>query len=195
MKITAKTRQEFIDGYKAWNGVALKLARAHGYLYDYEVLALYTLAYSLPQNSVVVNIGAGSGTSALAFMDANPSLQVYTVDISRGGWMGGLQNELNAFAEAGIPRTSAMQILGDSQSIGSQFDKKIDLLFIDADHSAEGLRKDIQGWLPHLNKGGFVCFHDYGSPDWGDVAIVADEEMKKAGFKQLFVVDTLAVYS
>jgi len=35
-----------------------------------------------------------------------------------------------------------------------------DIIFIDGDHSYEGVRRDIQMWLPHCSDTLFCC-HDY----------------------------------
>lgn len=35
-----------------------------------------------------------------------------------------------------------------------------DILFIDGDHSYEGVTKDMEAWYPYLKKGGHVLFHD-----------------------------------
>jgi hypothetical protein len=36
----------------------------------------------------------------------------------------------------------------------------VELLFIDGDHSYEGVRRDAELWLPRLMDGGIVMFHD-----------------------------------
>ena len=38
---------------------------------------------------------------------------------------------------------------------------KIDFLFIDADHSYQGVKKDLQQWLPLLRDDAMVVLHDY----------------------------------
>jgi predicted O-methyltransferase YrrM len=40
-------------------------------------------------------------------------------------------------------------------------DLKIDLLFIDADHSFKGVSSDWRNWSPFMRKGGVIAFHDY----------------------------------
>jgi hypothetical protein len=45
-------------------------------------------------------------------------------------------------------------------------DKSLDFVFIDADHSYEGCRADIENWLPKVRAGGFISGHDF---DWNTV--------------------------
>jgi predicted O-methyltransferase YrrM len=58
-------------------------------------------------------------------------------------------------------------IQGDSHSIktlrkieGILRDDKVDFLFIDGDHSYEGVKKDFEMYSPLVRKGGIIAFHD-----------------------------------
>jgi predicted O-methyltransferase YrrM len=43
------------------------------------------------------------------------------------------------------------------QVLGEQ---KVDLLFIDGDHTYEGVRRDFEMYSPLVRKGGIIAFHD-----------------------------------
>jgi predicted O-methyltransferase YrrM len=58
-------------------------------------------------------------------------------------------------------------IQGDSHSIETLRkikeilkDNKVDFLFIDGDHSYEGVKKDFEMYSPLVRKGGIIAFHD-----------------------------------
>lgn len=43
-------------------------------------------------------------------------------------------------------------------------DGSLDFVFIDADHSYEGVKRDITLWRPKLKAGGLLSGHDYANP-------------------------------
>jgi predicted O-methyltransferase YrrM len=82
-----------------------------------------------------------------------------------------------------------------AQKVGSE---KLDLLFIDGDHSYEGVKSDFDMYSPFVRSGGLVAFHDILSPHvcdyWGEVKshyrhkeIVDDPNQKWAGIGLLYV--------
>lgn len=40
----------------------------------------------------------------------------------------------------------------------------LDFIFIDADHSYQGVKADLFNWVPKVRRGGFVIGHDYNNP-------------------------------
>ncbi len=45
-------------------------------------------------------------------------------------------------------------------------DESLDFIYIDANHSYDFVRDDINLWFPKLKKGGLFCGHDYMLLDW-----------------------------
>ena len=151
-----------------------ELQKAFKYLFVDEVAALKKLARMLPANPVVVNIGAGAGTSGLAFMESRDDLRKYTIDKQReSSPFGCLEAEGNALMEAGLysyDRNDAIK--ADSKTVGLNWPMYlrkswhphsylVDLVFIDGDHSYEGAKGDIEAWLPNIKAGGILAVHDY----------------------------------
>lgn len=138
-----------------------------GYLFHDEVNALIQLAQSLPDAPHVVNIGAGAGTSGLAFMESRPDLHLYTVDIQKeASPFGCLEGEEAVFRSAGFwgdPRHR--QIHGDSKDVGQRWAEEsavlLDMVFVDGGHDYEEARGDIEAWLPHIKPGGIIALHDF----------------------------------
>ena len=148
---------------------SLSLQAAFKYLFIEEIHALKELAQSLPANPVVVNLGAGAGTSGLAFMESRPDLFLYTVDIQHDDSpLGCLVAEHRVLQQAGYGFSfdnRYYQIQGDSKLVGQQWQewnpgdggKKID-----ADHSYNGCKGDILAWLPNIKSDGIMAVHDFG---------------------------------
>lgn len=96
----------------------------------------------------IVHIGVDRGMSLYASRAGNPKARIYGVDVD----MAGFDNTIDA-----------VLILGNSHLVHKGFDREIDFLFIDGDHSKAAVLADMLGWLPKVNPGGVVAFHDYGN--------------------------------
>jgi predicted O-methyltransferase YrrM len=130
-----------------------------------EIDFLTDLAKSLPDNPHVVNIGAGAGTSGLAFLLSRPDLRLTTIDIETGPHpTGGLENERAVLEANGVNYSERYTTMtGDSKQLGYDLNKALDLdmVLIDGDHSYYGCLGDIRAWLPHLKPSGILACHDY----------------------------------
>jgi predicted O-methyltransferase YrrM len=51
----------------------------------------------------------------------------------------------------------------------------IDYLYIDADHTYDGVRNDLRAWVPHVKRGGLILGDDYGSDIYPGVKTAWDE--------------------
>ena len=174
---------------------AHELSNAFGFQTDDEVTALKQLASMLPANPKVVNIGSGVGTSGMAFLETRGDLYCTTVDIQKDGHPhGGLENELIALNNTSINYKSRhAQIHGDSKEVGKHWiGGKLDLVFIDGDHSTAGCGGDIEAWYPHIKDGGIIAFHDYESNNWPWVQEVVDD--KVGHLEQVLWVDSVIAF-
>lgn len=48
-------------------------------------------------------------------------------------------------------------------------DNSLDFCFIDGDHSYEGVKTDIEAWFSKVRPGGWICGHDWGKLNKGNV--------------------------
>src|SRR3990170_1942455 len=65
--------------------------------------------------------------------------------------------------------------------IGTKYGKSLASAIFQA---SEGVKADIEGWLPHLKSGGFMLFHDY----FAGVQLAVDELVKDSDkFKDFFI--------
>lgn len=152
-----------------------------GYLHPGEGRALYELAASLPDGSCVVELGAYKGRSTICL--AQSGRRVVSVD----HWAGepklpkapGVypdhrdgfyrrQYEENLEARLGADwRSSVYPYTGetsDADLARAIFTAHgpIGLVFVDADHGLEGVKRDFDTWAPWVPVGGFMAFHDQG---------------------------------
>lgn len=58
-----------------------------------------------------------------------------------------------------------------------------DFVFVDADHSREGVALDIQLWAPLVKVGGWLCGHDYDDPNFPGVTEAVDEAVALHGWR------------
>jgi len=65
------------------------------------------------------------------------------------------------------PYFSALRVVKlsslDAAEVFGWADYKFDLVFIDAKHTEESIKADIEAWYPLVKKGGILCGHDYGN--------------------------------
>lgn len=62
----------------------------------------------------------------------------------------------------------AIPLRGDSKEMAKLVPNlSLALVYIDGDHSFDGVVTDIEAWLPKLVRGGVMAFHDYLNPSYG----------------------------
>ena len=134
---------------------SLKIAlTAKGWLSEAERKYLYQSALDGGKGCNIVNIGVEYGASVVCLAEgAHENCMIYAFDIDLSKWELGNKYENVAFGQ------------GDSHKIvmdfldGHKASTWIDVLFIDGDHSYEGVKRDLP-WLLLVKPGGITIFHD-----------------------------------
>lgn len=61
---------------------------------------------------------------------------------------------------------------GDSADSEVEIVSSVNLIFIDADHGYDFVKRDIEAWYPKMAKGGVMLFHDYDQTSPGVIRAV-----------------------
>ena len=170
---------------------AYSLADWQGYLTRNEVDFLKYCASLLSENPIIVNIGAGAGTSTIAFLEARPDCRVISIDILTDE-SEVTTNEHLRLKEVTVEMAErVIRIWGDSSQTGRMWPfGPVDMVFVDGDHLAAGIQADIDAWKDHVI--GIMAFHDYTRKAWPDVKAVVDKAM--AGYQVIGHVDTTKAF-
>jgi hypothetical protein len=138
-----------------------------GKLYLGEPSLLFSFGKRCSGKGVIVEIGSYKGKSTMILARGslfNSNSNVYAVDTFEGTCEG--KNKQDTFKDfkksmdlAGVSNLVIPQ-KGFSSDISKKFNHLIEILFIDGDHTYEGVIQDIDNWTPKLISNGWVLFHD-----------------------------------
>lgn len=134
-----------------------------------EKCTLYWLVRrSPPGRTIAVEAGSYLGASSLFIASAlkarGKGSLLYCVDtwlndaMSEGSMDTFAAFKSNTSGHAGVIRP----LRGNSLDMAKGFAEPIDFLFIDGDHSYDGVKADVDAWFPKLKPGATVVFHDIG---------------------------------
>lgn len=136
----------------------------------------------LPRQAVVVEVGVLTGTLSEYLLRRRPALHLVAVDNwatlqeQPPRYVATKDSNANKTArECELSRLSAerklykyenrVTLLALESSLAAKRvkDHSCDLVFIDGDHSFEGVCADLKAWEPKIRPGGFLSGHDYGN--------------------------------
>lgn len=142
--------------------------------FTYSTLYSYIVDY-FPTGSHFVELGCWKGKSAayMAVEIANSKKEIKfdCIDIwSETAYLGDNQQKefgddlMNIFLKNIEPVSHLINVKRKDSSTAAEdyADESIDFVFIDADHTYEGVKKDILAWMPKVKVGGILAGHDYG---------------------------------
>jgi len=165
--------QRFSHGSNSWEGLIryrAELQSGGGLLSSEDMDALFNAALKVPEDGIIAEIGSFRGCSTVHLAAGAcmvKAKRVYAIDPFRpngGGetlryphyWM----DFIRTIQTCGVEHM--VTVLADySQRVVDLFrDESIDLLFIDGDHSAEGVKRDYELYVSKVKPGGLILFHD-----------------------------------
>lgn len=120
-----------------------------------------------PKRSLEIGTNYG-GTLFLLCTLSPPGAHIISVDL-KGGPFGGGYPKRKIPLYRRFPRNGQKLCLIQADShlpetwervVGAMRGNKLDYLFIDGDHSYEGVKKDFEMYSPLVRSGGMVAFHD-----------------------------------
>lgn len=134
-------------------------------------------------------LGVSKGDNFKNLLKLNPNLGLYGIDSfeSEG-------NELEKYNEGLYEGRTQKNAIENAKNIESKFpnrarmifertdeackhipDGHLDFVFIDADHTYEGVKRDIKLWEPKVQENGLIMGHDL---NWGSVSRAVGENFK-----------------
>lgn len=130
------------------------------------------LSEHVDKDAILFEIGSYIGGSAIIFYEYFKN--VNCVD----AWVGGYdindkassQNmvEVELQFDKNTKHTSILKHKGLSVDVAKSIpDESIDILYIDATHTYDGVRSDLEAWIPKVKKGGIISGHDYETKNEG----------------------------
>ena len=158
-----------------------------GYFTDYDIADYRNLFNQIPINGRMVEIGTFRGRSLCSVADIikNRNIQVTAIDTFEGTPTE--DSELNDYYKneniidqfkANIERFGISKNVTIFKGDGNDYakivaDRSLDLVFIDADHSYEAVKRDIDSWKNKVKYNGILAGHDIL---WESVKQAVDEK-------------------
>jgi predicted O-methyltransferase YrrM len=144
---------------------------------------------------VILEIGTASGGTLFLFTRvASSDATIISIDLPEGSYGGGYSKKKEyLYKSFRLPNQRLYLLRCDSHEDGTFLKVKgilnkqpIDFLFIDGDHSYEGVKQDFEMYSPLVNKDGLIAFHDivihhiYKDVDvirfWNEIKVKYDHE-------------------
>ncbi len=159
--------------------------KIEGFLAIEEARLLFDQSVQIPENSVIVELGSFCGKSSfiLASVAKHKRSKLYCVDAFIPNFdcvSTPVEIARKSITEKVlIPFYDHVELIESDTSEAAQYiNAEVDFMFIDADHSYEGVIKDCAAWLPKLRPGACVAFHDYFNEAFPGVKQAVDEHTK-----------------
>lgn len=154
---------------RAWKKFRPQVDAIEGLLVLGQEFWLFKMARSLPDESIIVEIGSykGKSTCALAFGCVGTRKHVFAIDTFTGNdtdFVGQGRRDFFDIWRENIEKNDLLQyvtpLVGFSSDISKNWAQPIHLLFIDGSHQYEDVLADFADFFSYVIPGGIVALHD-----------------------------------
>jgi len=117
----------------------------------------------------VLEIGTYNGGTLFTFSQiSNKKSTIISLDLPNGKYGGGYPNWKKKIYKAFILKTQKIHLIRKNSHLKESYlevksilkNKKLDFLFIDGDHTYDGVKKDFKLYSTFVKKGGIIALHD-----------------------------------
>ncbi len=152
-----------------WNFINNQL---HGIIKPMQIKEEFTellKIYVEKQPKIILEIGTARGGTLFSFCKLAPDDAILiSVDLPNGKFGSGYPDWKTSLYQAFKKENQQLYLLREDSHNTETLNKvenilngrNIDFLFIDADHTYEGVKKDFEMYSPLVKEGGIIAFHD-----------------------------------
>jgi predicted O-methyltransferase YrrM len=174
-----------------------------GHLSEKEARFLGLLAACVPANGPIVEIGSFKGRSTVmlskvashysygSVVAIDPHNSPILFDHKSNPEASSYQDFLNNVHGAGVSEYVEPHA-AHSKEVANSWNRPIRILWIDGDHSYEGAKSDLDGFLPHLVPEGVVAFHDALNNFPGPIRVFVEDVLRSDRFGPAGFVQSIA---
>ena len=91
--------------------------------------------------------------------------------------------------KAGLSEVITLLNKPNHEAVADIADDSIRFLYIDGDHTAEGVQRDLDLFGPKLRSGAIIAFDDYDNVLFGGLVAVVNEFISKSKCKRKYLID------
>ena len=150
--------------------------------------------FPLMINSLNLKIGVEIGVDKADFsfhiLSKTPMTNYYCVDTWQDNFGSNIYMKKTKFDADGDNRYSeaterlaefgervSMLRMSSMEAVANFYNHSLDFVYIDGDHSLEGIYEDIKAWTPKVRIGGIVAGHDYKDGDGSGITDYFGEQL------------------
>lgn len=172
--------------------MGLQNVRTHTRQIEHEVLERYVQG-----KRHIVELGVFEGATSLVLRKAMATNgKLWCVDPFPCGRFGISYQYSIAFREVNKSTNGTVEFIQKlSHEVVQGWQEPIDLLFIDADHSYQAVRKDWDDWSSYVKVGGIIALHDSRSMKYpGPFRLVQEITTDGGSYRKVEEVSTMTVF-